>query len=245
MMRIESKGCAQISPGLAFFPQLCYNLCSFILSRREGAAARSSWMRTNRGGPTGPQRGLPPLAARCKQPGARAAPYHRGAQRRTSAGRARYSAARGAALWGGAIRVEPWSSPARHTGASSRAGFYGMKRFFVSVQSLIERKESCHEDHLQRRHRRRVPQGRRTARSAPHRRPHHGPGHQAALPRGRLRLRPRHRERLLLRRRPRRHQADRRGPCRHRKGDAQDRQGEPAHQGLHPAPARGHQADGS
>ena len=56
-----------------------------------------------------PEKAAAASAACCKQPGVHPVPYHRGVQRRTSAGCARYSTARGAAPLGGAIRVEPWS----------------------------------------------------------------------------------------------------------------------------------------
>ena len=84
-----------------------------------------------------------------------------------------------------------------------------------------------------------------TARRPPQRRPHHGPGHQAPLPRGRLRLRPRHRQRLLLRHRPARGPEDhRRGLPRHRGRDEEDREGEPQVLRLRASARRGHRAHG-
>ena len=157
----EAKGglpgctaCKQGPQTLAFFPQLCYNLCSFILSRREGAAARSSWMRTNRGGPTGPQRGLPPLAARCKQPGRRPPPTtaERGGEPLPGVPvTAQREARAGLCCPAGAIRVEPWSGFCQtelNGGASSRTCFLrdGAPLFVFHVSG--ERTQR-YEDHLQ------------------------------------------------------------------------------------------------
>ena len=96
---------------LAFFPQLCYNLCSFILTKRRRAATPSR-MRTNRGRHTAHQRELPPQARRGASSPAHAPPPTTAERRGEPLPGAPVTAQREARPAGGAIRVEPWSGPA-------------------------------------------------------------------------------------------------------------------------------------
>src|SRR5699024_10042956 len=95
---------------LAFFPQLCYNLCSFILTKRRRAATPSR-MRTNRGRHTAHQRELPPQARRGASSPAHAPPPTTAERRGEPLPGAPVTAQREAQPAGGAIRVEPWSGP--------------------------------------------------------------------------------------------------------------------------------------
>lgn len=134
---------------LAFLPQVCYNLLSFILAKRERAPAPSR-MRTNRGRTATPERGLPPQRCGVLQAAWRSPPpttaecrgeplpgvpvtAHREAQppgRRNSGG-----------------TVE--RSRQRMTGASSRAYVLRDEALFIFHANPIWRKEYCDEDHLQ------------------------------------------------------------------------------------------------
>ena len=94
---------------LAFFPQLCYNLCSFILAKRR-RAAKPSRMRTIRGGTRHIREGCRRKARRAASSPAHAPPPTTAERRGEPLPGAPVTARREAQPAGGAIRVEPWSS---------------------------------------------------------------------------------------------------------------------------------------
>lgn len=97
---------------LAFLPQVCYNLFSFILAKRERAPAPPR-MRTNRGTTRRLREGCRRTdAARCKQPGAARPLPPRSAEANLCRVCPLQHIERRGPL-GGAIRVEPWSVPGK------------------------------------------------------------------------------------------------------------------------------------
>ena len=96
---------------LAFFPRLCYNLCSFILAKRW-KASRPSRMRTIRGGTRHIREGCRRKARRAASSPAHAPPPTTAERRGEPLPGAPVTAQREARPAGGAIRVEPWSGPA-------------------------------------------------------------------------------------------------------------------------------------
>ena len=122
--------CIFLPLSLDFFVPACYNQRSFILSKTLMRTNRSpAFHAAERAAP-----GFRVLQAACHDPGF----YHRRVQRRTSAGRARYSTARGAFPRRGA-RNSGGTVERRHLiGASSRE-FYGVKRFLFLFNTALSK----------------------------------------------------------------------------------------------------------